>query len=193
MNDPQTNHRERLNAFWAEMSACEHFVQICEADDIFMDTLTDFVVGGLGERHAAVVIATPAHRRELDVRLATLGLDVVAAQARDQLILLDAEETIARFLVDGWPDDERFAAVVTDILARGTRGGRKVRVFGEMVALMWAMGHCAATVRLEHLWHQICVKAAFALFCAYPKAGFTEDASESIARLCAAHSKILAA
>jgi hypothetical protein len=34
---------------------------------------------------------------------------------------------------------------------RGTRHGRKVRAFGEMVALMWARGECGATVMLEHL------------------------------------------
>jgi hypothetical protein len=36
-------HLERANAFWAEMSACEHFVQIYEAEEVFMDILASFV------------------------------------------------------------------------------------------------------------------------------------------------------
>ena len=29
-------HLNRANAFWAEMSACEHFVQIYESEEVFM-------------------------------------------------------------------------------------------------------------------------------------------------------------
>jgi len=95
-------------------------------------------------------------------------------------------------MVKGWPDEELFTSVVTDILARATRDGRKVRAFGEMVALMWAKGHYGATVRLEHLWQGLCKENSLALFCAYPKIGFTEDSSDAIARICETHSKILA-
>jgi hypothetical protein len=175
------------------MSACEHFVQIYEADGAFMDTLAGFISGGLTTDQAAVVIATRGHRQELDKRLMALGIDVDAARAKDQLISLDAEETLATFMVGGWPDSDLFKTAVTGILGRATRAGRKVRVFGEMVALLWAKGECGATVRLEYLWHQICQDESFALFCAYPKVGFTEDPSQSIARVCAAHSKVLAA
>jgi hypothetical protein len=179
--------------FWAEMSACEHFVQIYEADDVFMDTLAGFIGGALAQGHAAVVIATSAHRSELDRRLTIMGLNVEATKSNEQFLSLDAEETLTMFMVDGWPDDDKFTEVVRSILQRAGRDGRKVRAFGEMVALMWALGYCAATVRLEHLWHRLCEKESFSLFCAYPKSGFTENPSESIARVCAAHSKVLAA
>lgn len=184
---------DRLNAFWAEMSACEHFVQIYETDDVFMDTLTGFISGGLMPGHSAVVIATAGHRRELDKRLTAMGLDVAAAKSQDQLISLDAEATLGKFLIRGWPDEDLFESVITDILMGATNNGRKVRAFGEMVALMWARGDCGATVRLEHLWNRLCQKETFALFCAYPKSGFTENPSESITHICAQHSKVLVA
>jgi hypothetical protein len=177
-------------SFWAEMSACEHFVQIYEADDAFLDTLAGFIGGGLKQGDAAVVIATPAHRLELDKRLAAMGIDVDSATLDDQFMSLDAEELIGKFVVDEWPDEEKFTQIVRDILNRAGRNGRRVRAFGEMVALMWAKGYCAATVRLEHLWHQRCEEEAFTLFCAYPKSGFTENPAESIARVCATHSKV---
>jgi hypothetical protein len=96
-------------------------------------------------------------------------------------------------MIDGWPDEDRFEEIVTDILRRATKNGRKMRAFGEMVALMWAQGHCCATVQLECMWQKFCEKESFSLFCAYPKSGFTQDAHESIARVCAEHSKVLAA
>jgi hypothetical protein len=183
-------NEQATHGFWAEMSACEHFVQIYEADDVFMDTLTGFIGGGLSQGDGAVVIGTPAHRRELARRLIAMGIDVNSARIDDQFISLDAEQTLQKFMVDGWPDEAGFTEVVRDILGRAGRNGRRVRAFGEMVALMWAKGYCAATVRLEHLWHQLCEKESFALFCAYPRSGFTENPAESIARVCAEHSRV---
>ena len=184
---------EMSHAFWAEMSACEHFVQIYEADDVFMDTLSGFIGGAFRQGDGAIVIATPEHRAELDRRLVLMGFDLASAKRSDQFLSLDAEETLAKFMVNGWPDEDRFAVAVRDILARAGRSGRRVRAFGEMVALMWANGYQEATVRLEHLWHQLCQRESFALFCAYPKNGFTENPAVSIARVCAEHSKVFTA
>jgi len=60
-----------------------------------------------------------------------------------------------------------------------------------MVALLWSQGHKGATVQLESLWHEFCNTEAFCLFCAYPKAGFTQDANESIQRICCEHTKAI--
>jgi hypothetical protein len=185
--------QERTVAFWAELSACDHFVQIYESDDVFMDTLAGYVAGGLRAGQGVIVIATPAHRQELDARLKATGLDVMGAKECDQFISADAQETLAKFAPDGWPDDKLFADAVADLLRRAGRNGRKVRAFGEMVALLWANGHGAGTVRLEHLWHELCAQESFSLFCAYPKVGFTEHPKDSIARVCELHSKVLEA
>jgi len=66
-----------------------------------------------------------------------------------------------------------------------------VRVFGEMVALLWAKGYPGATVHLEHLWSDFCKNVAFSLFCAYPKSGFTEGAAKSIVQICNSHAKVI--
>jgi len=184
--------RERgARVFWGEIAPCDHLVQIYEEEGAFLDTLEGFVAGGLRAGDAIVLIATPAHRRSLEDRLRAVGMDLAHASATDQYIALDASETLARFMVDGWPDDARFKALVKDLLSRAGRNGRPVRAFGEMVAIMWQQGHHAATVRLEHLWHRFCQEEGFSLLCAYPKSGFTEDATESIREICAAHSKVV--
>ncbi len=106
-------------------------------------------------------------------------------------IAMSAETALARFMVNQWPDDQLFANFVTELIARAQQNGRRVRAFGEMVALLWARGDAAATVRLEHLWNQICRSHNFPLLCAYPKTGCTEDASESIRNICAAHTRVI--
>jgi len=178
------------DVFWGEMAACDHVVQIYEHDDGMLQALEGFVAGGL-ETGSAIVIATPGHRDALDARLRKRGIDVGSARAEDRYIALDAERTLGQFMVHGWPDEDRFRDLVGDLISRARGPGRTVRAFGEMVALLWASGHQAATVRLEHLWNQLCDRRQFSLFCSYPKTGFTQDAARSISDICCLHSRVV--
>jgi hypothetical protein len=175
--------------FWTEISPCDHLVQIYDTDSHFLDAFEGFVAEGLRLHESVIVIATPAHRSNLNSRLEVAGINVADLQARDQLVLLDAEETLQMFLRHGWPDEKRFFRLVNGLIACARRDGRKVRAFGEMVALLWSRGDWAATLQLEKLWHQLCLDQKFPLLCAYPRAGFTQDASSSMSDIFAAHSR----
>jgi hypothetical protein len=177
--------------FWAEIAPCEHMVQIYAQDSAFLHALEGFVAAGLRAGEGVVVIATPSHLASLEARLIAQGIDAKLASLQDQYIALDADRTLRKFMMRGWPDDVLFEQVVTELLKRAGRGGRRVRAFGEMVALLWEEGHTGATVRLEHLWHQMCHQRGFPLFCAYPRVGFTQDADMSMREICAAHSKVV--
>jgi hypothetical protein len=180
----------RSPIFWGEISPCEHAMQVYGDDDVFMDALEGFVGAGLREGEAAIVIATPEHLEGLEKRLRGRGVDLESARFEQRYLGLPADRILRDFMVDGWPDEERFHEVVSTLLARMQSNGRRVRAFGEMVALLWAQGNVAATVRLEHLWNKLCEKERFPLFCAYPKAGFTTDPTSSIRALCAAHTRV---
>lgn len=189
-----SNSREHWNdaeIFWAELAPAEHLVQIYEEERAFLDALEGFVIGGIRSGDGVIVIATQDHRDALEHRLLICGVDVERARARGQYIDLDAEETLSKFMIGGWPDDERFRRTVTDVLSRARGESRTVRAFGEMVAILWARGHNGATVRLEHLWHSLCGSEAFSLFCAYPKSGFTQKPTSSLQEICSLHSKLV--
>jgi hypothetical protein len=179
------------DVFWGEMAPCDHLLQLYDRDDVMLDALEGFVAGGIRVGDAAIVIATPAHLAALEARLTAAGVDVAEAQASDQFIPLEAEEMLGRFMANRWPDEQRFQAAISELLGRARGGGRRVRAFGEMVALLWAQGDAAATVRLEHLWNKLCQAERFSLFCAYPTGGFTKEMSKSIGEICAAHSHIM--
>jgi hypothetical protein len=179
------------NVFWGEIAPCEHIAQFYEHEGVLLDSLVGFIGGGLKAGESAIVIATTEHLEVLEERLAASSVDAATARSKDQYITLEAEEALARFMVKQWPDDKLFSDLVTELITRARANGRRVRAFGEMVALLWARGDTAATVRLEYIWHHICQSQVFSLFCAYPKAGFTEDPSKSIDQICAAHSRII--
>lgn len=181
------------NVFWGELAPCEHVMQIYTDEGAFMDTLTRFVAEGLARGDAAVVVATAAHRSSLTSRMGLLGVDVDTALVDGSLTVLDAASTLSRFMVDGWPDEQLFHTVVNGIVEPLRQNQRNVRVFGEMVALLWAQGHSGATVQLEHLWNDVCASQGLTLFCAYPRIGATRELGESLSEVCAMHSQVMAA
>src|SRR5205085_4554504 len=109
--------------FWGEIAPCEHLLQIYENDSFLLDALTGFVGEGLRIGEAVIVIATPSHLHELEDRLEALGIDLARALFEDRYIPLDAEQTLARFMCNGWPDADLFSKAVNEILARAKGDG----------------------------------------------------------------------
>ncbi|MCE3283682.1 MAG: hypothetical protein K0Q66_2419 [Chitinophagaceae bacterium] len=178
--------------FWGEIAPTDHVVQIYENDEIFLDTLAGYVGGGIKNDDTVIIIATGEHLALLEKRLESFGIHVNHLVTEDRYIALDAEETLARFMVNGWPDQALFNKTVSAILTKAKKRDKKIRAFGEMVAVLWSQGLNGATVQLEHLWNEFCASQEFCLFCAYPKTGFTNgDLSASLDHICCAHSKMI--
>ena len=108
--------------------------------------------------------------------------------------MLDARETLARFMVDGRPDAQRFTKVVGSLVADASmQGRRRVRAFGEMVALLCEDAQHSAAVQLEGLWNGLAQLQSFSLFCAYPMRVFaSEDQRLSFHAVCCAHTEVRA-
>lgn len=177
--------------FWGEISPCEHVLQIYGEEESFLDALGGYVASGIQSGDAVIVIATPGHFKALGNRLQANGLLLDAAGVAGQFIPLDAEVLLSEFMVDGWPDENRFNRCILKLLKHARRNGREVRGFGEMVALLWERGETQATLELERLWHRLCQAEQFPLFCAYPSTGFQPHAGDSRAQICGAHSLVM--
>jgi signal transduction histidine kinase/CheY-like chemotaxis protein len=177
------------------MRDSEHFVQFYETDVFLLESLKGYVSAGLAAGDACIVVATAAHRGALEERLNACGVDVAAAKASGQYVSLDAAETLSKFMLDGRPDPVRFGEVVGGILAQASGvEGHGVRVFGEMVALLWAEGKRDAAIQLEELWNDLQKTRPFALFCAYEMDGFGgEEMFGPLGHVCATHSGVIPA
>ena len=191
MKAPSSIYLSESQVFWGELAPTEHVVYMYEAKDAFLRLLENFTLDGLKNGESVIVIATKAHRQALNDRLEERGLDLASVRATCQYMDLSAENCLATFMKDGWPDEKRFNEAVGNIIKKVNRPGRNIRAFGEMVALLWANGNSGATVRLEHLWNEFRRTQPFALFCAYPKSGFTDDTDASLQTICEAHTKVI--
>ena len=181
----------RADNFWGEIASCDHVVQFYDNDQIFLDSLAGFVGGGINAGDSCIIIATDAHLKALQHRLLDFGVHTDPLISSDRYIPLNAEETLSKFMIDGWPDEKLFNQTVSAVLTRAGFRKRRIRAFGEMVALLYAQGNVGATVQLEHLWNKFCSQKSFCLFCAYPRNGFGYDKNNSLSHICCAHSKMI--
>ena len=179
---------------WSDAGHSEHFVQFYDADDFLLNSLCGFVRNGLDAGDACVAVATRAHREALEAGLRAGGLDVAGPKASDQFIALDAAETLSEFMSGGQPEPARFAEVIGRVIARAAAGGRRVRIFGEMVDLLWAEQNHGAAISLERLWNDLQKTRPFQLFCAYPASRFGGDAlAAPLLDVCSSHSRVIPA
>jgi signal transduction histidine kinase len=179
---------------WTEMGASEHFVQFYDTDTFLVDAVGAFVSSGLRAGDAAIVVATQAHREAIEERLRAAGLDVAAAIAGGQYLSLDAAEALSGFMVDNELEPGRFLEIFEPILARASENNQRVRIFGEMVALLALDGNFSATVRLEEIWNELQETHPFSLFCAYAMDQFDGQAhAELLVNVCAEHSRVIPA
>ncbi|HTA28672.1 MAG TPA: MEDS domain-containing protein [Bacteroidia bacterium] len=182
--------QKKAEIFWGELAPCEHLIQIYEDDDVFLSSLEAFVSAGLQTNEVAIVIATPSHLNALGESLLLKGIDVDAALEADLYIPIDASKALAKFMVYGSPDEILFKQFISGLVERAN--GRRIRAFGEMVALLWGQGFKTATIKLEEFWNSFCHDGALSLFCAYPNNGFSKDSKESIQDICKQHTTVVA-
>lgn len=175
------------DSFWNTIAYREHVVHIYDQDQDFVDSLFGFVHSGFKADESVIVIATRDHLKKLDAMLRTAGHDLFSLRLRDQYISLDATQALSEFMINRQPDGILFRLMAADLMKRAKRTGRKVRAFGEMVAILWANGNSDGTMCLENLWSEYMEDEPFSLFCAYPRAGFGPEQDLTISDICKAH------
>lgn len=177
----------------AGCGAREQLVEFYETEEFLVDTVSNFVGEALHDgRGATIVIATDAHRSAFEAALHASGIDVAAAIARDRYLAVDAAELLTRFMVGQRPDAGRFRDTVGLMVERAATGGRRVRIYSEMVSLLWHAGDVASTIVLGGLWNRLEATHAFALLCAYPMRAFEDEVSApAFKRICEQHSAVI--
>jgi KaiC/GvpD/RAD55 family RecA-like ATPase len=167
-----------------------HTVQIYETDGYLAQRIVDFVATGLRADERCIVVATRAHREIVQTALEGEGIDVGNALASGNLVMLDARDTLANFMIADVPDTVRFDLSVGAAIARATRDGKRVRAFGEMVDLLWRDGLPEAALTLERMWNDLATKYDFDLLCAYTMSNLYKTSSSRFREVCDLHDHV---
>lgn len=169
-----------------------HVVKFYEHDDELVEAVAPYLAAAIHGGEIAVVIAAEGHGRTFEAALEADGVDLVRARSDGTFVLLDAVATMSAFIVDGQVDREAFHAVIGGLMRSAAAGGRAVRAYGEMVALLWDAGNVLAAIELETLWNELGRELAFSLFCSYPAASVTgSEHADALQHVCHLHSSVL--
>jgi hypothetical protein len=171
-----------------------HLLIFYPEDRDLIETAGEFLRAGLADGGSAIVVATAAHRLALDARLGCTGVDVGAAMAAGTYVELDAAETISQFMINDRADPAAFWEVISPLLQQAGDGGKQVRVYGEMVALLWEAGNMATAIDVEALWNEMASRFSFSLLCGYPAHAVAgADVRDALTQVCLAHSEAMGA
>ena len=169
-----------------------HAVKFYGSDVSLFTTVASFLAEGLIARQPAIIIATAAHRESIVEHLCGRLIDCPAAIRKGDLLMLDAEDTLGLFMVNGMPDRELFEQSVGTIVQQTLTGRPGVmRAYGEMVDVLWKQGQTDAAIALEILWNTLAHKHNFALLCGYAMGSFYKQ-SKQLEAVCTHHSHVIA-
>ena len=169
-----------------------HAVRFYEDAQSLARMVASFVAEGFIEGLPAVIIATPDHLDAVLEKLNGMSFDLDHLKQQNDLIVIDARETLALFMVDGMPNAEKFESAMLPVIDKACRGREDcvIRAYGEMVDVLWKDGMEAAAVRLEMLWNQLANTRKFSLLCGYSMGSFYKDAAFDA--ICRQHTHMLA-
>jgi hypothetical protein len=178
---------------WGDVKDRYHAVRFYENENSLSGIVADFVRDGLADGNPGMVIATPTQRAAIVRALIARSLDVVQLQRSGDLILLDGHDTLSTFMTNGRPDPEIFRDSMSDVISMAARGRADctVRIYGQMVDILWKDGLKDAAIRLELLWNQLANSKNFSLLCGYAMGNFYKDVVIEEVRRC--HTHVIAA
>ncbi len=164
----------------------DHVVHVYTDDAHLVKELASFITEGLSLDESIVIVATEQHRAAL-----AKVLDSGSELGAETLVVLDASDTLQTFMIDGSPDPRLFETTIGGIVDAAARGGRAVRVFGEMVAVLWDQGNVTGALALEGLWNDLAETRRFFLMCAYPSSSLDDGSLHAMNSVCQLHSKLV--
>jgi hypothetical protein len=176
-------------------SSLVHSVHFYAHDEALVSRLHSIVASSLEAGSSVLIVATEEHRLQLAAALKTSG-ETIDQLAKERLQMLDARETLEKFMVDGHPSDRRFTQTVGRLISEARKlaanENRSLTVFGEMVAILWSDGNKVGALELERIWNEALHDHSFHLHCAYPR-WILEDSANSlmVKAICDEHSSVL--
>jgi signal transduction histidine kinase len=170
----------------------EHAVHFYDGDEELVRVVAAFAGESLQGGGAVLAVATLPHLVQIERALVALEHDPLALAREGRLVTCDAVETLARFMDGDRPDPIRFREVVEPLVlaARAGSANGEVRVYGEMVNLLWQRGNVAARIRVEELWTNLVHPVT--LLCAYRFGGFAaHEHGPTFREIAAEHSRVV--
>jgi hypothetical protein len=167
----------------------DHRVYFYAEESGLVGYVMEFLKEGLQASGTVFIIATEAHRTELETKLMADNLIGPSSAQGGHYVPLDASATLSLFMYQGWPNERMFFQAM-DSLLRPHAQGQVVRIYGEMVAVLVANGDDLAAIQLERLWNKFLTQTTehCSLLCGYDRLEFQMSTRHfTLNQICACH------
>ena len=172
-----------------------HEMGVYSEDSVVSLDFVRFAKAALDGGKTFILVGFEPRRNEVRRDLEQLGVDVERAIAERRYLSFDVADALSPFMVDGWPDEERFWKTSISLVARAAGAARcdppGVAVCGEGCASLWKNGNVEAAIRIEHLWDELARTFNVDVLCPYSMGATQYDeTSEVFRRICKEHSLV---
>jgi hypothetical protein len=172
----------------------DHLVQFYENDNHLTETVANYVAPALMNGEGVFIIATRKHLEGFERELRSFSLNTSFLKLTNQLVMLDAHESLKMFMVNGIPDRDLFYKTVGQPINEMRALFSTVKAYGEIVNLLWDEENLKGTLALEALWSELLSKSGFTLLCAYPIDSLIEEKSGiAFTEICQCHTHVIPA
>ena len=144
-----------------------HTVQICSTESSHIDLVTRYIKEGLCNGEAVFVIARPALREILKLKMDALSFDGQTLQDPDQIRFFDADFILSCLKSSRSLDERAFQQILVAPILNAQSVYKKVRAFGEMVDILWKQGQHDMVIQLLVYWRKLPDTQKLSLLCTY--------------------------
>jgi diguanylate cyclase (GGDEF)-like protein len=169
-------------------SLSDHLVFLFDDRQQLLHEVTMYVSDGLNYDGHVLVIATPEQTEALRAALPPLRLE--RAEREGRFVALDAQATLARFMVDGLPDPALFEQTMGGLIRAHAIETALLSGYCELVALLCEEDNLVGALKLEELWNELQLSTTFSLFCAHPLADVQSQPGDALAQICDRHTHV---
>jgi hypothetical protein len=152
-----------------------------------------YLYSSLSVGGAAIVVAGDARRTAILEQLKN-RIRPTGALIDERIVLLDDDETLGEFMVEGRPDAIRFGERIGTLVHELHQRYGHLRAYGEMVGKLWRLKEYSAAAALEALWNALLERVDFDLFCGYPIDVLAEEFQlSSVRAVLSSHTRLVSA
>jgi hypothetical protein len=164
-----------------------HAVRFYESEEEICRVASEFIAEGIEAGEPAVVIARARHRARILDGLRDHGIDPDRLQASDDLLVLDAHDTLAALTANGQPNATLLDEHAGRMFQRICHGRKDCTVwaYGEMVDLLWESGNPVGAMVMEILWNKLAASWKLCILCGYSSSNVYND--DNITDICGQH------
>ena len=173
--------------------AFHHVVEFYGADrDALVQHIGRYAAEGLQAGEAVIIIAN----RGLHDAIFAIVDRLRAEDEPDtggRLCVLDSEKMLGELYAGGRLSADRFDEVVGGLL-RGIilqSHSYRMRVFGDMVGILWQRGNRRDAIELERYWNDFQARLPFDLYCGYRVDASDKEQAAAISPIVSEHSEVV--